>query len=407
MLEKKRDWVNMNKLLRSKRRGFAIPFAVLAVVVLLAIGVGLLSLGLNSRIFSVRTTSDVVARCAADAGLTKALFEMNEKLKVKPWRGYTLPEATNVSLTNCDAVFGYTVTGTVGSGYTIRATGTSAQAQREVSCTLQLRGPFEAAIFTQGPITLKNSAAVDWYNYDEYDGNLKIGTNSTESGAVTLANSATINGDVAVGVGGDPNVAIDVASGADITGETYSLTEEVELAPVTVPRLLQWLPSQPTITNDDIIRHSGKYRGIDLRKGKTIRIDGNVSLYIVGDMVLGNESELQIQEDASLTVYLGGDLEGKNSSAINNETQDPKKLKIYGLDSCESMVFKNSSDFYGAIYAPNANVVMNNSADTYGAVVANGFELKNSATFNYDASLRDTSVNDEFVSFTVRNWHEQ
>jgi len=396
----------MSKLLQSKRRGSAVPLALLAVVILLATGVGLLRLGLNSRIFSIRTASDITARCAADAGLTKALFEMNEKLKVRPWDGRTLPQATNVSLTDCDAVFSYTVT-TDGGGYTIRATGTSAQAQREVSCSLQLQGPFEAAIFTQGPITLKNSAVVDWYNYDEYDGNLKIGTNSIESGAVSLANSAIINGDVAVGVGGDPDVAIDLANGADITGETYPLTQEVELTPVTVPRWLQWLPAGQTITDGETIRHSGKYRGIDLKNGETIRIDGNVSLYVIGDMVLDNSAELQITEDGSLTLYLGGDLEGKNSSAINNETQDPKKLKIYGLDSCESMQFKNSSDFYGAIYAPNADVLMHNSAGTYGAVVANSFELKNSATFNYDASLRETDVNDELVSFTIRNWHEE
>jgi hypothetical protein len=399
--------VNMSKLLKLKRRGFAIPLAVIAVVTLLAIGVGLLSLGLNSRIFAVRTTSDIVARSAADAGLAKALFEMNEKLKVKPWDGDALPGATNVNLTNCDAVFSYAVTGGAGGNYTIQATGNSAQAQREVSCNLQLRGPFEAAIFTQGPITLKNSAEVDWYNYDENDDPLRIGTNSTESGAVTLANRATIDGDVAVGVGGDPDVAIDSAPGATITGETYPLTEEVELTPVTVPRWLQLWPSYQTITDGGRITHSGKYRGIDLKQGETIKIDGNVSLYIVGDMVLGNRSELQIQEDSSLTLYLGGDLECKNSSDINNETQDPSKLKIYGLEDCESMQFKNSSDFYGAIYAPSADVVMHNSADIYGAVVAGSFESKNSSTFNYDASLRDTDANDEIVRFTVRNWHEQ
>ena len=396
----------MSKLLKLKMRGSAIPLAVIAVVTLLAIGVGLLSLGLNSRIFAIRTTSDIVARCAADAGLAKALFEMNGKLQVKPWDGDTLPGATNVSLTNCDAVFSYTVTGGAGGNYTIRATGNSAQAQREVSCNLQLRGPFEAAIFTQGYIKLKNSAEVDWYNYDESDDPLRIGTNSTESGAVTLANSATINGDVAVGVGGDPDVAIDAARGATITGETYPLMEECELLPVEVPEKLLSLPSGATITGNETITHSGKYRGIDLGKDKTIKIDGDVSLYIIGDLVLGNSAELQIKEDSSLSLYLGGDLEGKNSSTINNETQDPTKLKIYGLEDCESMQFKNSSDFYGAIYAPSADVVMHNSADIYGAVVAGSFESKNSSTFNYDASLRDTDVNDEIVRFTVRNWHE-
>ena len=59
----------MNKMLQSKKRGSAIPLAVVAVVILLAMGTGLLSLGLNIRIFSIRTASDITARSAADAGL--------------------------------------------------------------------------------------------------------------------------------------------------------------------------------------------------------------------------------------------------------------------------------------------------------------------------------------------------
>ena len=98
---------------------------------------------------------------------------------------------------------------------------------------------------------------------------------------------------------------------------------------------------------------------------------------------------MQIDNDASLTLYLGGDFEGKNSSTVNNLTKEVKKLRIYCLDSCENMIFKNGSDFYGVIYAPNAEVIM-----------------KNSGTFNYDASLRNASVNDEAVHFVVTNWQE-
>jgi len=74
----------MKKLLKSKRPGFAIPLAVVAIMILFAMGVGMLSLGTNSRIYSIRSASDIAARCAADSGLTMALFQMNEKLKVKP-----------------------------------------------------------------------------------------------------------------------------------------------------------------------------------------------------------------------------------------------------------------------------------------------------------------------------------
>jgi len=76
--------MNKNRPLQLKRKGSAIILVLIAIVILLAAGTGLLSLGLQNRIFVIRNASDIAARCAVDAGLTKALFEMNEMLKVKP-----------------------------------------------------------------------------------------------------------------------------------------------------------------------------------------------------------------------------------------------------------------------------------------------------------------------------------
>ena len=381
---------------------------MVVVIILLAMGTGLLNLGLHSRIISIRTASDIAARCAADAGLIKALFEMNEKLKAGPWDDSTLPFGTNISLPNCDAVFSYTVTGDLSSGYTVESTGIFNQAQRTVSCTLQLQGPFEAAIFTEDGMQLNNSAVVDWYNNTEDDKIMQIGTNNTASGSVVLRNSATVYGDVVVGMGGDPGVVIN-DYGATVTGDTCALTERYVMLPITVPEWLESLSSSgaiPNDTNDTTITTSARYSSIDLGKSETVTISGDITLYITGDIILGNSAELGIENDASLILYLGGDFEGRNSSVINNKTQDAHRLKIYGLDNCENMRFKNSTDFYGAIYAPNADVVMDNSANIYGSVVSKSFEQKNSATFNYDVTLRDVSISDEAVYFTITNWHE-
>jgi len=396
----------MNKMLHSKKRGSAIPLAAVAVLILLAMGAGLLSLGLHSRIISIRTASDIAARSAADTGLIKALFEMNEKLKVEPWNDSSLPLGTNISLPNCDAVFSYTVTGDLGSGYTVESTGIFNQAQRTVSCTLQLQGPFEAAIFTENGMELKNSAVVDWYNYTEDDKIMQIGTNNTATGSVVLRNSATVYGDVVVGMGGEPSVVIN-DYGATVTGDTRALTERYVMQPITVPEWLESLPSSGAIQNDTTITTSARYSSIDLGNSETVTISGgDITIYITGDIILGNSAELGIENDASLVLYLGGDFVGKNSSTLNNETQDAQRLKIYGLDSCETIRFKNSSDLYGAIYAPNADVVMDNSANIYGSVVSKSFDQRNSGTFNYDVTLRDVSISDEAVYFTITNWHE-
>jgi hypothetical protein len=391
-----------------RRGGFALSTMLCGVVILLILGTALLSVGLHSRGFSVRTASDISARCAADSGLTKAFYEMNEKLKVTPWDGTSLPGVTSEILPNSDATYSYTVTGDLSSGYAVESTGQSGPRKKIVSCSLPLQGLFEYAIFGNEGIELKNGATIDWYNYDDDDKNLQVGTNSILEDSVVLMNGVTVSGDMVVGVGGNPDIVIDYTM-ATITGDTFAMTKEHDLPQVTVPVWLESMPSGGTIDDSIIISTSGQYDGIDLGNSKIITIDGTVSLYINGDIILSNSAELQVNngDDISLILYVGGDIEVKNSGSLNNLSADPKKVQIFALDGCQNITLKNGSDFYGAIYAPYTDVVMMNSADFYGAIVAQSFEQKNSAPFNYDASLRDVTIDDIGICFVIQNWREE
>ena len=396
------------KLIKSKRKGFT-ALVMIIIAILLVTGVGLLSLGFDSRVMSIRDASGIAARCAADSGLAKAIFEMNEKLKVQPWDGSTLPAATNETLPGSDLIFSYTVTGDSSSGYTVQCTGKYLAAEKTVHCTLGMKGLFDYAIFTKTNISMNNSATVDWYNNDAGDRPFSIGTNAIEAGAIDLKHGATVNGDVIVGYGGDPDVVIE-DGGANITGDVYVAPEVYDIPPATVPQGLVDLPSQGTLNDCAVITGSGKYDSIDLGNHEVIVINGDVSLYITGDITLGNSAQLLVVNEgmnpnASLTLYVGGNVEVKNGGAFNNLAQDPKKLSIVGVDDCEDIILKNSTDFYGTIYAPDTRVEMKNSANAYGAVVADTFDQKNSATFYYDASLRDVTV-EQAERFVVKYWSE-
>ncbi|UCE98915.1 MAG: hypothetical protein JSV82_06935 [Planctomycetota bacterium] len=403
--------MNTRQSPQSERKGAVMALVLLAIMILAIAGIGLLELGLRSRTMAARTATEIEARCAADAGLVKAVFEMNEKLKVTPWDDSILPEATDEVLPNCGATFSYTATGDLYNGYNIEAIGKSGWALKKANCTLELRGLFEAAIFANTTISLKEGTIVDWYNYDENEKKLQVGTNSIEWGSIDLKNNVFINGDVIVGSGGDPDVVID-ASWVTITGDTYAMTEIYQLPSIEVPEYLELLPSNKTINDTNTITTSGKYDGINLGPGKIITIDGPVALNITGDIIFKNSSQLQIVDaetnpNASLTLYVGGNIDCRYGSALNNLTKDPKKLKVYGLDSCLDMDFKNSTDFYGAIYAPKADVTFYNSSDAYGAVIADSFEQLNTATFHYDASLRDVNIDEEAVRFIIKQWSEE
>jgi len=396
----------MKKTLQLKSAGSTLAMVMFLVAFSTVLGVAVLAMGMQQRIFAVRTGEEIEARCAADAGLTKALYDINQKLKTKPWNDSTLPSATNAALPACDAVYSYTITKS-GSDYVITSTGTCGQAQKQVTCTLVVDSPFDFAIFGNGYLWLANGSTVDQYNTDPYTPTLKIGTNTTIKGWVQIAADSQINGDVVVGFGGDP--ADVIKNQGTITGIQYAMSEPEILPSITVPASLDALPSSGTMKKNTTLTKSAKYNKIDLGNNETLTIDGDVSLYVTDKITLGNQAEITIvgtNPEASLKLYLGGDLKCDNGSNINNQTKDPHKVLIYGLDTCTKISLMNSSAFYGAIYAPKAEVINDNFAATYGSVTADCFSLGNKAPFHYDASLRKATVNDEAVHFAVKRWSE-
>ena len=239
------------------------------------------------------------------------------------------------------------------------------------------------------------------------------GTNSTESGAVTAKSGVTIDGDIVIGVGGDTDTVIDNKAEAAVTGQCYPSLVKNKTPNINVPNSLLNMASGGDLTGSSTISTSVKYDSINLKgvvdpnKSDLITVDAkNVEIYVIGDLILGNSDELQILADASLTIYLGGNLFIDNGGAINNLTTVPKQLKVYGLETCTNIDFKNSGSFYGAIYAPNADIRLHNGVTVYGAMVGKSFLQDVNANFHYDMSLREIAASDIGVHLVVKRWRE-
>jgi hypothetical protein len=338
-------------------------------------------------------------------------------LQKKTWNENSLPHVTNELIPYVDSTFSYQITkSTTADGndlYSIRCTGRSGRYQKTVNCALELKGLFEYAIYTLGTLTLKNGTTISAYNQDADDPVLQIGTNSTDAGAITAKLGVTIEGDIVVGPGGDPSVVIDDAKEAPVTGGTYPSVVEHKTPNIRVPLYLDGMVSSGTIDSSTILSSAGKYDSINLLGASTdpnkidkVSVNSNVEIYVTGDLKLGNGDVVEIQPDASLTIFIGGNIYVDNSGGINNLTKDPSKLKIFGLDSCTNIDFKNSGTFYGAIYAPDADVHLYNSFTLYGAVVAKSFLQDVNANFYYDMDLREVDATMIGVEMVIKRWSE-
>jgi len=384
--------MSINKSLQSKKPGSAIALALLVVVILCVMGAGLLNLGLHGRMLATRTTSEISARCAADAGLEKALFEMNKKLLLKPWNPKNLPKSTGASLVHSDATFAFTITGSPDYIFDVDVTGTAGRETRNISCTFVLVGLFRNAIYAQNSLVLENAFLIDAYSSEQ-----------GPYGGVNALQPTTV-------ATGDPNA---VAMGNGVIYGEFLVDYGRELPAIEVPTGSPFNNSSGPISIDggaDLVfgpDDSGKYDSIKILTGGKLIIDGEVELYITGELNITQSSILEILPDSSLTLYIDGDMNLRNSSLVNALIQDPKLCQVFGTGGVgQSFLFEQSAVFYGTIYAPDADITLNNSAELYGAIICDNSEIANSAELHFDATLLKASVSDVGAEFIVQSWQE-
>lgn len=393
-------------------RGSVLSFVAVMVLVLSIAGMALLSLGMNARMQAQRATSEMCARSAADAGLIQAIHLLNDKLDAQEeWDIESLSSPT-VDLPSCRANYAFKLDGDTDSGYEIVSTGTSGNSSRTVYSKLKLSGLFDYAIFVADDLELKMGTTVDAYNLDSEDQVLQIATNSTDAAALDMKVGVTVDGDVVVGPEGDPDVVIDSKLEAEITGDTYTLPEIWELPSIKVPQDLVALPSLGTLSGNKIITEDAKYKNISLTNNEIISINGDVKLFIEEGIVLDKYGQIQVvpdtvNPDALLTLYVGGNIAIKGGAQFNNLKKDAHALTIYGLDTCQTIEFFTECVFYGAIYAPEADLKSYVAVEIYGAIVVDSFIQSVDANFHYDASLRDVDITDIGVTFEIDRWRER
>ncbi|MHC4624693.1 MAG: DUF7305 domain-containing protein, partial [Planctomycetota bacterium] len=414
----------VKKLKRSAKSGLALLLALAALVLLLALGGGFLSLGLHGRVLTIREGQDIKAQRAADAGLAKAIFEMNRMLearvlddallnsteaapigpggettsydpKMDPAESghYSLPHAMDARLPNCDATYSYKVTPTsegAAVGFTIACVGKSGTVTKTVYADLGLKGLFDSALLVQDRISLMPNTLVKGYNSADpldKDVDLTIGTTSVEADRIPLGPGTVVDGDVFVGVGGDPDVVI--GAGGTITGQKYPLLVEPEFPVITAPALpkagtgLSAKGSTVTLGPAE----SGQYTDIILAQGAgsagILEISGgDVVLHITGNIDLGAGCELVVTPGASLTLYVDGDISADNSVGFNNNAGNVEDFKLYATGT-GTQVFdlKAKSSIFGAVYAPDVDINMYPGSEVHGAIVGNSVVFKSGGTF--------------------------
>ena len=215
--------------------------------------------------------------------------------------------------------------------------------------------------------------------------NGSVGTNSVANGAINLSGGALVYGDVLVGPGGNQTKAIVTSGGSIIYGSKGALNSAKSMTPVTDPGG----GTSTSFTNGATLT-SGTYRvsAINLSGSGMGAINGNVTLYVTGNMTVSGSAQIVIPQGSSLTLYVSGSI-SVSGGGIVNKNLNPHTLTIYGTSTCTSASYSGGSAFYGVIYTPKANTSISGGSSIYGSIIGGSITISGGSAVHYDESLGD------------------
>ncbi|MFC1760966.1 collagen-binding domain-containing protein [Planctomycetota bacterium] len=389
------------------RRGSTLVLITLISVVVLILGLSMMQTSLMARRLAFRDARVIQARIAADAGQAMAMFQMNKKLAQEAvWDNSTLPSATNAILPGSMAKYSYTVTGTPATGFNILTTGEAGGLQRQSTAIISTYSIFQG-IGTKEKVIL-SSADFDVIGPGKGNPqNFKVFSNAIDTDSIVLRPNVIFPGDIVVAPGGDIDAIVKGLDSAKILGEVYNAFLANDIPAIEAPTTYTTTVSSYADAYQEVVSGNVIVDTINLPNNGVLKITGSTNLYVTGPLVMNNNAEIIVAPGASLNLYLGDNLEGKNAGGIISEGQDATAVKIYGLPGCEEISLKSKTKTYAAILAPDADIKLNNGGDIYGSVIAKSFEIKNDGTFYFDTNLLKPNIDETEASFTLVRWARQ
>ncbi len=416
----------MNKHTQS-RKGSAMVFVLLIMTVIVTLGI-VVNLGsvIESR-SSIRISSSTRAFWMAEAGIQRAIWEVNFNNCVGMKNAGT--QTTCTTCDNCgtgDKVVEGTLNGGQYQAFLNQATTavtswgyhpsmTPPFLKRGIYANVSRKPLFGFGAFSQASLKIENGIKTDSYNSANgaYGGanighNGNMGTNGVTVDIIAISNNVTIDGSVSTGAGG----TVDMGTNVTITGGAPTHSNNVVLRPVVIPTALSTLPSSGALTvgigqTQTLAGGDYHYDYLNLQNNTTLNFTGDVRLYLTTDDAIRtmNNVNINILNGGSLKIYTTGTIDVKNGALINNQSKDPSKFIIYSTyQGADGIKFNNNGNLHMAVYAPQTDVDVDNNTNIYGSLVGGTVNLAQNIQLHYDENLKNLS--DTNASLMPHDWQE-
>ncbi|MDP3703673.1 MAG: hypothetical protein Q8R78_04740 [Candidatus Omnitrophota bacterium] len=284
--------------------------------------------------------------------------------------------------------------------YLVNGHGMQQAVQRDLEVITQLTPTsiFQFALFGHQRVYLDGDVITDSYDsrLAPYDPNTAgqngdIGTNSSTVGGVVVDGDSIINGQIAVGPNvSDPTTVVTInGTSAVITGSPPLVSQSVAM-PMPAVVIPAWL----TCTD------------LTVNANQTYVLSAAAGPYCFNNLVVLGGAELTT--DGPVKVYVTNYFHATGNTTIG-VPGNPSYLTMLLTAASQATIdgsMGGTTEFYGGLYAPNADIDIGGNAEVYGSVIAQEVVTSGTPHIHYDESLGDLMDPIGLYKVKVLSWRE-
>lgn len=391
--------VGIERRSRAARRGAALLYAAVVVLVMAGLSVALFGLTMSTGRQRAETRTAQFSFYAAEAGLSDAYMRVTEgQVQLDGGKAYVGTPEAPIGLSRSSYWVEIDALGK--RSFALTSTGIDGRYEQRLQLVLSEKpsGFFQYAAFGADSVILDSNAFIDSYDsaFGSYDSQVQGGNEyALESGDVgsngdiLLKSNTTVHGDVTPGPG---HVVDDSAPGTFISGSTDPAEELIEMPPIEIPSI----PSSGTIVGtSDLVLGPGEihYDSILMMGGATLTIVGPATL-VADDFTMKSNSNLIFDATAGeIDLYSARDFVLESNSQVKTLTDSAVDVTLW-LDGnnttkkpADALSISANSEFIGAIYAPNAKFKLASNFNVYGSVMCGALHLSSNGEIHFDEAL--------------------
>jgi hypothetical protein len=132
-------------------------------------------------------------------------------------------------------------------------------------------------------------------------------------------------------------------------------------------------------------------------------ISGHRVVQVDGAFTVGSNCTIDLEPDSSLLLYLtGGNLALSSTCAVNANTADPRRLRVFFTTNGYSMTMSGSANFHGYVFNSGGGLTITGGSTPaptfYGVFHGNTISTTSTALFRADASFGSATASTNVLS---------